>query len=122
MPNATEAIAGPRAARRSAATGFGGRGDTGHRAGFCRLRHSRSSGLQLSSPRPTTNTSSQDSAFCASGVWLEAASPPAASEAAAAELALVPELAAAATDTPMLLTSGGTPTAVPPTWMLSDRK
>src|ERR1700733_287398 len=90
-----------------------------HRAGgFCRFKHSISSGLQFSSPSPVTNTSSHDRAFCASGAEasFSAAFPP--TEAVAALLAPLAELDAPDNDGLMLLTSAGTPLAVPPKLML----
>src|ERR1700687_2961668 len=86
---------------------------------FCRLRHSTSSCLQLSSPKPVTNTSSHVSALCASGA--AAASFALALSAARVEafevLAAVPDTPDS--DAPRLLTCDGTPVAAPPKLMLS---
>src|SRR5258708_23732466 len=81
---------------------------------FWRFKHSMSSGLQFSSPRPVTKTSSHDSAACDSGA---AASFSAAAPAAAAVEALLALPAAAdapESDAPILLICAGTPVAVPP--------
>src|ERR1700722_14131288 len=81
---------------------------------FCRFRHSMSSGLQFSSPRPVTNTSSQDKAFCASGAADSLSAAPPLTALVAALLVPLAEFAAPDRDALTLLTSAGTPVAVPP--------
>src|SRR5262245_39625354 len=92
--------------------------DIGH-WGLCRFRHSRSSCLQLSSPRPSTNTSSHDRAFCAIGACDSALFESGDTVSEATLVALLATLATPAKVAPSPLVSGGTPTAVPPNWMLS---
>src|SRR5579863_6390462 len=77
-----------------------------------------SSGLQFSSPKPVTKTSSHDSAACASGA--AASFSAAALAAAAVEALLAPPAAADApeSEAPILLICAGTPVAVPPKLML----
>src|SRR5258707_15186981 len=86
-----------------------------HRVGvFRRFKHSMSSGLQFSSPRPVTKTSSQLRAVLASGAVSCLAALDSATE--AVELFVVLAATAEAPDkvAPRLPTSGGTPVAVPP--------
>ena len=97
-------------------------------ADFCRFKHSTSSCLQFSSPNPVTNTSSQLSAVCASGVTSLLAAAADSAEAAPLVVALL-----ATEDTPDRLAanplrSDGTPLALPPklmfkapmTWAAAD--
>src|SRR5258708_19728095 len=86
-----------------------------HRVGvFCRFKHSMSSGLQFSSPRPVTNTSSQDSAVCASGAAASLSAVLLAAELVAALLAPPPPLHTPLPDAPLLPTLEQTPLYAPP--------
>ena len=82
---------------------------------FCRFMHSTSSGLQFSSPRPVTNTSSQLSAAVATGA-VACCALRASSSAAFALLVVLaaPTFAGPESVRPMSLTCAGTPVAVPP--------
>src|ERR1700730_8642335 len=77
-----------------------------------------SSGLQFSSPSPVTNTSSHDNAVWASGAAASLSAALPAIELVDELVVLLAALDAPAKDAPMLLTSAGTPAAVPPKLML----
>src|SRR5262252_4674507 len=83
--------------------------------GDCRFRQSISSCLQVSSPRPSTNTSSHESAFCAIGAADSLALFSLLTALFDALVALLPAAAAPANDAPRPLVSGGTPVDTPPT-------
>src|SRR5258708_29609481 len=86
-----------------------------HRVGvFCRFKHSMSSGLQFSSPRPVTNTSSQDSAVCASGAAASLSAVVLAAEPVEALVVPPAALDAACNEPPLLPPFQSAPPAEPP--------